>query len=357
MKIIEKKRIALLICLVLLASVLTGCAKPAADPKPISVPVSSAPSESAETEAKAEAKAEEPAPVETAAPAPAADPAELYKNGMQLGSSPYKLTGIAGFKKDSSIKADAEDGFIGYYENEDGVGMDIYEFMREGRSLEEYTNIEVEQYSGYDVQSREINGINVMSYLCREEDDTAPGTFYTTANYLFVYFDSFIELVFWLNDEDTAPAEALIATLAPLEAKTISLGTTPYTLTVHEFFEDRFDPAEVFPDKDHTAYYFYSRGLSIDTFAVSAEQVAGRSLGDYAKDEAEKLLNGSFRAYEINGIPYACYEGIAVYPNGKSLDSEIYVVEDGDGFLEICFAKFSIVGDRQVDDIMATLTK
>ena len=355
MKNTKKNRIALLLCAALLVSMLTACSARAADPKPIQAVAAAMPSPEASPEATQEAPAEESAPVETAAAAP--DPADMYKDGMQLGSSPYKLTGIAGFKKNGSIKADAEEGFIGYYENEDGLGVDIYEFPREGQSLEAYTSLEVEQYSGYDVKSREINGVTVMSYMCREEDDAAPGEFYTTANFLFVHFDSFVELVFWLEDDDPAPAEALMANLTPLEPKPISLGATPYQLTVHEFFEDRFDPTEVFPDKEHIAYYHYSRGLSIDGFAVSAEQVAGRSLADYAKDEATKLLNGSSRAYEINGIPYACYEGIAVYPNGKSYDSEIYVVEDGDGFLEICFAKFSIVGDRQVDDIMATLTK
>ena len=339
-----------MLCVVLTVSVLAACSKPAAEPVPISGISAPAPSTTPTPEVKAE---ELPAVEPEASPAPV----DLYKNGMQLGSSPYKLTGITGFKKDGSIKADAEEGFIGYYENEDKLGIDIYEFPREGQSLEDYTALEVEQFKGYDVQSREINGISMMSYVCVEEDDTQPGQFYTTVNYLFVHFDTFIELVFWLEDDDVAPAEALIAQVTPIGTKTLELGETPYKLTVHEFFEDRFDPAETFADKLHTGYYHYSRGLSIDTFAISAEQVAGRSLEDYAKDEAAKLQNGKSRAYEINGIPYACYEGIASFPNGKSYDSEIYVVEDGDGFLEICFAKFSIVGDKQVDDIMATLTK
>ena len=337
-----KKYIALL-CIAAMF-ILTACGQTAAPSAENSAeaPAQAAPAAAAEAE-------ESPAEPEVM---PAADP---FKDGMQLGSSDFKITGLASFSKLGSIKGDFDDSFIGFYGNEAGnLGMDVYQFSREGKSLEDYAKEECEECSGTDLRSEEYNGFKVMAYNAVESYE---GVECPTVTYITVFKGDFVELVFWVNEDNYEDAVDIMNSLATLETQEIVFGATPYKLTIHEFFENRTAEGDVFPDKSHQAYYHYSRGLSIDIFGVDAEYIAGRTLEKYAEEEAAKLNKGTFRMGQVGDIPFACYSGIAEYPNGKVLDTDIYVLEDGESFVEICFAKFSVVGNQQVDDIMSTLKK
>ena len=84
------------------------------------------------------------------------------------------------------------------------MDFDVYQFDKDGMSLEEYANEEAAEYKADGVEEVTYNGISMMQYYSQEEYD---GESYHVANYIFENDDDFVELTFWLDGDD---AEELV---------------------------------------------------------------------------------------------------------------------------------------------------
>lgn len=124
-------------------------------------------------------------------------PIETYD--LQLGESPYWITVPADYHAGEVTEEEAADDMIAYYKSESSpLDFDVYEFGKNGYTLEKYAIEEAKRYEAERVDYRTINDIDVAVYFSYEEYD---GQTYRLSNYLFEYGDDFVELAFWLDGE------------------------------------------------------------------------------------------------------------------------------------------------------------
>ncbi|SDA31874.1 hypothetical protein SAMN02910447_03453 [Ruminococcus sp. YE71] len=122
---------------------------------------------------------------------------ETYE--LKLGESPFTITVPSGYKPGPVTEEEAADDMIGYYFSESSpLDFDVYEFGKNGYTLEKYAVEEANKYEAERVDYRTINGIDLAFYYSYEESE---GEMYTVANYLFENGDEFMEIAFWLDGE------------------------------------------------------------------------------------------------------------------------------------------------------------
>ena len=118
---------------------------------------------------------------------------------LQLGTSPFYLTVPDGYKPGPVTEEEAADDMVGYYYNDTTpLDFDVYQFGKDGYTLEKYAIEEANRYEAERVDYRTINGIDLAFYYSYEESE---GEMYTVANYLFENGNEFMEVAFWLDGE------------------------------------------------------------------------------------------------------------------------------------------------------------
>lgn len=117
---------------------------------------------------------------------------------MQLGTSGLSIY-APGYEMG---ELDDSEDLVGYYLSENStMDFDVYQWAKEGQTLEEYA---IEEAEGKDIAVCTVNGIEVRAYKDVEEEE---GTTYNTITCIMEDGDDFVEVVFWL-DGDSAEWEA-----------------------------------------------------------------------------------------------------------------------------------------------------
>ena len=131
---------------------------------------------------------------------------------LQLGSSPFYLSVPVGYKSGELSEEDIEQSAVGYYYSESSpLDFDVYQWDREGHTLEEYAIGEARLYEAERVEYRTVNDILLASYLSYEEYE---GQMYSVANYLFENGSDLMEISFWLDGEIAVKqADRILSTL------------------------------------------------------------------------------------------------------------------------------------------------
>jgi hypothetical protein len=123
----------------------------------------------------------------------------------------------ADYSEGERTQEEIQDGLVAYLQSPDRLlDFDIYQFSKEGypEELAEYTKQEAAEYeSAFDiVTDLKMNGIDAASYRARELYD---GQEYETLTYILDGGDEFVEVVFWLDGEDTEnEAQEIISSLS-----------------------------------------------------------------------------------------------------------------------------------------------
>ena len=131
---------------------------------------------------------------------------------LQLGSSPFYLSVPVGYKAGELSEEDIEQSAVGYYYSESSpLDFDVYQWDREGHTLEEYAIGEARLYEAERVEYRTVNDILLASYVSYEEYE---GQMYSVANYLFENGSDLMEISFWLDGEIAVKqADRILSTL------------------------------------------------------------------------------------------------------------------------------------------------
>lgn len=143
--------------------------------------------------------------------------APIETRELQLGKSPFRLVIPVDYQPGEVTAEQAADDMIGYYYNETTpLDFDVYEFGKNGFTLEKYAIEEAKRYEAERVDYRTINGIDMAVYYSYEEYE---GQTYRVCNYLFEYGDDFVEVAFWLDGEIAVKqADRIISTLTREDA-------------------------------------------------------------------------------------------------------------------------------------------
>ena len=138
--------------------------------------------------------------------------APIETRELQLGNSSFRLVIPADYQSGEVTAEQAADDMIGYYYNPTTpLDFDVYEFGKNGFTLEKYAIEEVNRYEAERVDYRVINGIDLAVYYSYEEYD---GQTYRVCNYLFEDGENFVEVAFWLDGEIAVKqADRIISTL------------------------------------------------------------------------------------------------------------------------------------------------
>ena len=124
---------------------------------------------------------------------------------IALGTTGFNISIPSDYYSGEVTKDDRKDDQIAYYKSDDHLmDFDVYQFGKDGMTLEEYAKKEAKEYKADDVKEVTYNGICMMLYYSQEEYD---GESYSVANYIFENDDDFAELSFWLDGDD---AEELV---------------------------------------------------------------------------------------------------------------------------------------------------
>lgn len=142
------------------------------------------------------------------------DTSEAFKDttDIRIGTTGYILTVPSDYFEADVTQEERRDDMIAYYKSDEHLmDFDVYQFGREGKTLEEFTAEESEEYGAKDFETVKINDIDLTLYYSEEKYDDIS---YRVANYIFEAGDDFGELSFWLDGEDAeALTEGIISSL------------------------------------------------------------------------------------------------------------------------------------------------
>lgn len=288
----------------------------------------------------------------TSSPQAAAD-TELAQ--LQLGSSGYSVNIPVSYQNGELTIEEIQSNQIAYYFSpRSGMDFDIYQFPKTDpeMSLEEFTAQNAESFVGHDVQVREINGIEVGTYLSREFYD---GIEYDVMTALIEDGGDYIEVVFWLDGENAGQeAMNILNTLSEVKTYDLQLGTLPYCMSVPVGYSLREE--EELDDSGKGRLWYYATEHSPLDFDVYQWEKEGYTLEKYAIEEA--------RNYEAEQVDYRTVNDIflAYYYSYEEDQGEMYSVinylfEDGKAFVKISFWLDGKIAVKQADRILSTLRR
>jgi len=131
---------------------------------------------------------------------------------LKLGTSPYYLSVPVGYKAGELSEEDLAEDLVGYYYSESSpLDFDVYQWAKDGDTLEKFAIEEAQSYEAEHVDYRSVNDILLASYYSYEEDQ---GQMYSVANYIFENGDELMEVSFWLDGEIAVKqADRILSTL------------------------------------------------------------------------------------------------------------------------------------------------
>ena len=136
---------------------------------------------------------------------------------LQLGSSPFYLSVPVGYRSGVQSAEELEEDQVGYYCSDSSpLDFDVYQWAKDGDTLEKYVIEEARLYEAERVDYRTVNDILLAFYYSHEEYDSQ---MYPVVNYIFENDDDLMALVFWLDGEIAVrPADQILSTLHRAES-------------------------------------------------------------------------------------------------------------------------------------------
>ena len=279
---------------------------------------------------------------------------------LRLGNSGYSVLIDDYFVRGELSQADIEDDMIACYQcGETGLDFDVYLFAKEGyaEDLHHYVLEEANDYEQVEViwPRDVINGIDVAWYRATESRD---GEDCDTSTYILDDGDSYVELVFWLaDDDDIEKSWQIMETLQKTELKQIQLGTSDFTLTVPADFEQG-ELTEEDIAYDQVAYWYSeASALDFDVYQFSKDGLP-EALADYVVQEASEYEGVSDLTAdgEISGIPAAWYRAVEEYEEGE-YDTIIFIFDGGDEYVEVVFWLDGLTAGAEADSIIRSIAR
>jgi len=161
---------------------------------------------------------------------------------------------------------------IAYYRSDrHAMDFDIYQFARNGRTLEEYAAAEAKQYGADGTDTVEFGGVRFVFYLSDEKYDDVE---YRVASFLFAAGDDLGELVFWLDGGEEAAelTEQILASIFFREPEPEDVHGVIVMKMEGESFPDRYqvlgDDGEFYEGE----YFFGSKDLAPGTAVVVSKR-------------------------------------------------------------------------------------
>ena len=277
---------------------------------------------------------------------------------LRLGRSLYSVTVDEAFAPGEITEEDFADDLVGYYRRGDeGLDFDIYQFPKDApdEALNRYVLEEALEFDTVvEVRPNErVNDIDVAWYRAIESFD---GAEYQTWNVLLDDGDSFVEIVFWLEDEaDDAEARAIVDSLETVELARVQLGDSPFSLMLPDDYVSGGIRLED-EDGDYMDYYCSdSVGLDFDVYQFGKDGLP-EALSEYARQEASEYAADDSLAtdLEINGVPAACYRAVEE-DEGVEYETVTYILDAGDQYVEVVFWLDSFIAGAEADGIIHSL--
>ena len=138
---------------------------------------------------------------------------EVKTFDLHLGTLPFCMSVPEDFSLgDESGQASFVKGQTWYYYSENSpLDFDVYQWKKEGYTLEKYAIEEARRYEAERLDYKTINRVFVAYYYSYEEYE---GVMYPVANYLFEEGNDFMKISFWLDGEIAVrQADRMVATL------------------------------------------------------------------------------------------------------------------------------------------------
>ena len=135
---------------------------------------------------------------------------EVQTFDLQLGTLPFCLSVPVGYRLDE--EETVGDRQLWYYLSDNSpLDFDVYQWKKDGDTLEKYAIEEAGKYEAEHVDYRTVNDIFLAYYYSYEEDE---GRMYSVINYLFEDGDQFMKVSFWLDGEIAVrQADRIVSTL------------------------------------------------------------------------------------------------------------------------------------------------
>ena len=138
---------------------------------------------------------------------------EVKTFDLHLGTLPFCMSVPEDFSLgDESGQASFVKGQTWYYYSENSpLDFDVYQWKKEGYTLEKYAIEEARRYEAERLDYKTINRVFVAYYYSYEEYE---GVMYPVANYLFEEGNDFMKISFWLDGEIAVrQADRIVSTL------------------------------------------------------------------------------------------------------------------------------------------------
>ncbi len=138
---------------------------------------------------------------------------EVKTFDLHLGTLPFCMSVPEGFRLgDESEQVAVSKGQSWYYYSENSpLDFDVYQWKKEGDTLEKYAIEEARTYEAERLDFRTVNDVFLAYYASYEEYD---GVMYPVANYLFEDGNYFMKISFWLDGEIAVrQADRILSTL------------------------------------------------------------------------------------------------------------------------------------------------
>ena len=138
---------------------------------------------------------------------------EVQTFELHLGTLPYCMSVPEGYRLgDESETVAAKEGQTWYYYSDNSpLDFDVYQWKKEGDTLEKYAIEQAREYEAERVDYQTVNNVFLAYYYSYEEYD---GQMYSVANYLFEEGQYFMKISFWLDGEIAVrQADRILSTL------------------------------------------------------------------------------------------------------------------------------------------------
>lgn len=138
---------------------------------------------------------------------------EVQTFDLHLGTLPFCMSVPEGYRLgDESETVAAKKGQTWYYYSDNSpLDFDVYQWKKEGDTLEKYAIEEAREYEAERVDYQTVNDVFLAYYYSYEEYD---GQMYSVANYLFEDGQYFMKISFWLDGEIAVrQADRILSTL------------------------------------------------------------------------------------------------------------------------------------------------
>lgn len=277
---------------------------------------------------------------------------------LRLGSSFYSVEVDEAFAPGEITEAERADGMVACWRcGETGLDFDVYQFPKD-ELAEQASRYALREAMEYDYvtevrPNEQVNDIDLAWYRAIESFD---GMDYETWNVVLDCGDEFLELVFWIGDEeDAVEARAIVDSLQPVALKQIQLGDSPFSLAVPEDFVTG-GITLTDGDEDLTDYYYSdATDLDFDVYQFGKEGLP-QNLAEYARQEAAEYADGGEPVTDdvINGVPVAWYRAFEE-DEGIRYNTLTYILDADDSYVEVVFWLDGFTAEAEADIIIHNL--